>query len=269
MHDITFNLFPGGKHKAFTMSYDDGREQDRRFVEIINTYGLKASFHLNSGLLDKEGYVRSDEVASLYDGHEVACHTVNHPRLPLSGLDTVAHELTRNRADLESLVGYPVRGFSYPCGGHNHDHRIAALLPALGIAYGRTLHNDRAYRLPCDRHRWASTCHHNDDLPGWTGKFAELKPGNEAQLFFVWGHSYEFDRQGNWDLLHELGARLGGDDTVWFATVIEIADYLAAIEGLQFAVDNSLVRNPCATDVWISVNGEAVMVAGGTTVVLS
>ncbi len=42
--------YPGGKHKALTMSYDDGRTQDRRLVDIFNQNGIKGTFHLNSGL---------------------------------------------------------------------------------------------------------------------------------------------------------------------------------------------------------------------------
>ena len=45
--------FPGGKHKALTMSYDDGRTQDRRLIEIFNQNGIKGTFHLNSGLFDR------------------------------------------------------------------------------------------------------------------------------------------------------------------------------------------------------------------------
>lgn len=76
--------FPGGKHKALTMSYDDGRTQDRRLVPLFNQYGIKGTFHLNSGFLGDERHVRPDEVSTLYAGHEVACHTVSHPTIALS-----------------------------------------------------------------------------------------------------------------------------------------------------------------------------------------
>ena len=157
MHDIKCNLFSGGRPKALTLSFDDGRDHDRRLVAALNRYGLRAAFHLNNGFFGREGYIGADEVASLYAGHEVACHTVNHPLLPITPLDQVVSEIAQNRRDLEALVDYPVRGFSYPCGGHNHDQRLAALLPALGIA--RTSapnsnarltarHKPRALKLP-------------------------------------------------------------------------------------------------------------------------
>ena len=75
---IEFNRFYGGKHHALTMSYDDGMIFDRKLVDIFNKYGIKGTFHLNSGNFGKEGYISKEEVKILYRGHEVACHTVHH-----------------------------------------------------------------------------------------------------------------------------------------------------------------------------------------------
>ena len=71
-------LFPGGKEKAVTFSYDDNTVHDRWLVEMLNRYSLKGTFNLNSGRMDVEGYIGSGEVAELYQGHEVACHGVRH-----------------------------------------------------------------------------------------------------------------------------------------------------------------------------------------------
>ena len=49
-----YKAFPGGKHKVLTLSYDDGKVQDRRLVKIFNKYGIKATFNLNSGLTDMD-----------------------------------------------------------------------------------------------------------------------------------------------------------------------------------------------------------------------
>ena len=69
--------YPGGKHKALTMSYDDGKVQDRRLVALFNQYGIKGTFHLNSGLLNDPNRVQPEEFPALYAGHEVACHYIN------------------------------------------------------------------------------------------------------------------------------------------------------------------------------------------------
>ena len=47
-----YTVFPEGKYKALTLSYDDGREEDRRLISIFRKYDLKATFNLNSGLSD-------------------------------------------------------------------------------------------------------------------------------------------------------------------------------------------------------------------------
>ena len=45
--------FPEGKAKALTMSYDDGKIQDERLVSIFNRYGIRGTFNLNYGMIDK------------------------------------------------------------------------------------------------------------------------------------------------------------------------------------------------------------------------
>ena len=62
--------FPGGKHKVLTMSYDDGRIEDRRLIEIFNHYGIKGTFHLNSGLMEDENRIKPEEWKELYRGQE-------------------------------------------------------------------------------------------------------------------------------------------------------------------------------------------------------
>ena len=130
-----YACFPGGKHKALTLSYDDGRTQDRRLVEILNRYGLKGTFHLNSGMMDAENRIPAAEAAALYAGHEIACHTVTHPTIARCPLPEAAREVLEDRQALEKIAGYPVRGLSYPNGSVSRD--IESMLPACGIRYSR------------------------------------------------------------------------------------------------------------------------------------
>ena len=85
-------LWPKGKRKAFTLSYDDGVTQDIRFIEMLNKYKLKGTFNLNSGLLGQPGVITigrkpvthnkvcPEDVKSIYAGHEVASHGLYMPR---------------------------------------------------------------------------------------------------------------------------------------------------------------------------------------------
>ena len=41
--------------KYVTFSFDDGVTQDKRLIELLNKYGLKATFNLNSSLFGLKG----------------------------------------------------------------------------------------------------------------------------------------------------------------------------------------------------------------------
>ena len=43
---------------------------------------------------------------------------------------------------------------------------------------------------------------------------------------------------------------------MWYATNIEIVDYINAMYALKFSADRTLVRNVSPIDVYISVNGK-------------
>ena len=70
---IRFQYYPGGKTKALTMSYDDGRIHDLRLLDIFNKYGIKGTFHLNSDTLDRENFVSREQVATAYAGTRCRC----------------------------------------------------------------------------------------------------------------------------------------------------------------------------------------------------
>ena len=259
---IRFNCYPGGKHKALTMSYDDGRVYDRRLVEIFDRYGIKASFHLNSGFFGRPGYIHADEVSELYRNHEVSCHTVDHPFLENVPATAAVTGILDDRRALEALAGYPVRGMSYPFGTHND--KVIGLARAAGMEYARTIKATGEFRLPDDFLAWHPTCHHSGDLDGLLERFGKARFPN-MQVFYLWGHSYEFNDNGNWSLIEDFCARVAGMEDTWFATSIGIVDYVNALRGLRCTLDMKTVCNPSATDVWIEADGVQVPVRAGET----
>ncbi|MEJ0000406.1 MAG: hypothetical protein WDO13_15365 [Verrucomicrobiota bacterium] len=60
---------------------------------------------------------------------------------------------------------------------------------------------------------------------------------SQLRLLYVWGHSYEFDRDKNWELIEQFGAKVGGRDDIWYATNIEIVDYCEALRRVEFSAD--------------------------------
>lgn len=261
--------FPEGKAKALTMSYDDGRMADERLVGIFNKYGIKGTFNLNYGLFGKDiAHKRIDKerVAELYRGHEIATHTMTHPTIARCPLTEVAWEITEDRKGLESLTGGLVRGHAYPNGSYSGE--IKQLFRQLGIAYGRVVPAVPDFELPKDPMEWHPTCHHNDpELMQKAEFFVNFKKRQYLKLMYVWGHSYEFEEQDNWEVIEKFCEYMSGREDIWYATNIEIIDYMDAAKRLQFSADNEKVYNPSAQSVWLQVDdGTYVEVKGGSLV---
>jgi len=262
--DIKFDLFPEGKTKALTMSYDDGPVFDRRLVEIFNKYGIRGTFHLNSGRLGQDGVVSPDEVSTLYSGHEVAAHAKTHPFLDSIPIEAVADEIIEDRKALETIVGYPVKGMSYPYGVYNS--KIIEMLAAFGIEYSRTVASHHGFEIPENFLAWHATCHHDDNLMELGKKFLDFAGGGRLKLMYVWGHSFEFDAKNNWNLIEDFCAMMSGKKDIWYATNIEIARYVKALKCLEFSAKRDMAYNPSAVSVWINANGKAVEIKSGETV---
>ncbi len=255
---ITY-LFPRGKLKALTMSYDDGPIHDRRLVEIFNRCAIRGTFHLNSGPLGKEGKITREEVATLYEGHEVSCHTTKHYFLERIPNMEVVRQIITDKEALESLCGYVVRGMSYPFG--THDERSVEILRSMGMKYSRTTASHNGFGLPDDFMLWHPTCHHKG---GIMEKLERFKNGKyPLSLFYVWGHSYEFNNDNNWELMEEFCAAAQGMDDTWYATNIEIYDYVTAMRNCEMSADCAMIYNPSATSVWVEIDGKLIECKGG------
>ena len=220
------NCFPGETKKAVILSYDDGMTADRQLIEIMNRHGLRGTFHLNSGKLDDGDHVTAAEMPVLYRGHEVSCHTRDHFHFSQLAPSVIAEEILADRDCLKQIMGYPIRGMSYPYGEYND--RLLAALPGFGIEYARTTRSHGGFHFPENPLTWHPTCHHRDRLMERTHVFLEKETSG---LLFVWGHSYEFEREGNWELMEEFGNLIGKREDVWYTTCIEIITYMRSPEG--------------------------------------
>ncbi len=253
--------YPEGKHKALTLSYDDGRTADRRLVGIMNRHGIKGTFHINSGLLGTNDRLTKEESLELYAGHEVSAHTVTHPTIARCSKEQLVYEITEDRKQLEQIFGYTVRGMSYPNGSFNR--QIKEMLPFLGIEYARVVESTKTFAIPDDWLEWKPSCHHKHDLMGMAETFVGLHKQQYLYLMYVWGHSYEFDTDNNWEVIEQFCEYAGGRDDIWYATNMEIYDYFQAFRQLKFSASQDFVWNPGAGSVWLSVDGRIVEAKGG------
>ncbi len=277
-----FLRFPGGKYKAVTLSYDDGVKQDMRLAEILDKYGLKCTFNINSNCLysNSASKLSAEEIKThLFDkGHEVAVHGKHHiaPGNPSPSLGI--RDVLDCRQELEDALDTIIRGMAYPdtgirtiCNENSYDN-IKRYLKDLGIVYSRTLGGDNdAFQLPSDFYAWMPTAHHNNqNLLSWAEKFVALEEPSYAanavaRLFYLWGHSYEFDNNDNWQVIENFCEVISGKDDIWYATNIEIYEYIEAYNSLIFSADCKKIYNPTLKEIWMYIDKELYSIKPGET----
>ena len=224
--------------KYVTFSFDDGVTQDKRLIALFNKYGLKGTFNLNSSLLGLKGgwtqngkplihnKVSPFEVRDIYEGHEIAVHTLTHPNLTMEGDDVVLYQVDEDQKQLSSLAGYHVCGMAYPCGGVNNDDRVAAIIKEKTcVRYARTITPTYSFDLPENMHRLNPTIHVCDaeKMFALAEEFINLKT-DKPQIFYIWGHSYEFDvtDQMDWEKMEEFCKLISGKDDIVYGTNKEV-----------------------------------------------
>jgi len=267
---IEIPMFPGGKRLAFTTSWDDGTIHDRQMVALLNSFGIKGTYNLNSGIFGpSSGWhhrIEASEVASLFAGNEVAVHTVTHPWLQLLDPSQIAYEVLDDRKALEDLVGYPVRGMAYPFGTSNA--RVVEVLRALGIVYCRSTQSGETTWPPAEPLVWGTTAHFlAPDLPERFKAWYE-NPRSKG-LYYVWGHSYECEERKDWDAVTRVFKPMSGKNDIWYCTNIELFDYEAARNRLVIAANRGSAHNPSGTPVTVSCDGKLVEIPGGKTIRLA
>lgn len=254
--------FPGERAKALTLSYDDHSDQDIRLVGILNRNGIKGTFNISTGLHAPEGKVyrpgaicrrmTRQAAIDLYksSGHEVAVHGYSHPYLTQLPTSAVTQEVYLDRIHLEADFETDVRGMAYPYGDSSYSGEVAEALRACGIAYARMTSPTRSFRFPDDWLRWYPTCKHTDEnLMKMAEEFVAHGASMEPLLFYLWGHSFEFERDDNWQVIEDFCTYMGQREDVWYATNIEIYDYVQAYRRLIWTADLSRVTNPSAIPV--------------------
>lgn len=262
---IEYSIYPGGKRRIVTFSYDDGPVQDERLVALFNRYSVKATFHLNGRKYLNMTPEEKLDVRKRYAGHEIACHTLQHGWLErMPGISAV-NEIVKDRLVLEEIAGYPVVGMSYPNGSVSEF--AADVLNACGIVYSRTTGNTHKMKLPQNFLFWHPTCHHRDAL-GLCRNFMEnLDSYWYSPLFYIWGHSYEFRAEEDWAYMDVLLQTISGNEKIWYATNLEIHDYIMAQRQLRVSSDETMLHNPTAMDVWVEKDWNLVIcVPAGRTV---
>jgi len=225
------------KMKTVTFSYDDGVTQDIRLIELLNKYGLKCTFNINSELLGKKDIfdygekkithfkLEPEDVKSVYEGHEVAVHTLTHPNLTGLTDEEIIRQVEKDRLNLSEMVGYEVIGMAYPCGGVNNDDRTAKIIKEnTGVKYCRTITCTSNFDPQNNLYRFNPSVYHLnfDTLMELGQKFVALE-AKTPQIFYIWGHSYEMDyRPDYWIRLEEFFKLISNRSDIFYGTNKEV-----------------------------------------------
>ncbi len=259
----SFLRFPNFKVKAVTLSYDDGVRQDKRLISIMQKYGIKGTFNINAGLFSNEpsdiekGRMTKEECVELYvnSGMEVAIHGYRH--LSLGEIDPAlaTDDVLTDRKELESIFGKIIKGMAYANGSYSDN--VCKILECCGVNYSRTVVTTENFRFPENWLKWDTTCHHdNPKLMELAKTFVERNEDghmwrNYPILFYLWGHSYEFDTNNNWNVIEDFCEYIGNREDIWYATNGEIYSYVKAFDSLEFSADGNTVHNPSGQTVYI------------------
>ena len=280
--------FPNAKPKAVTLSFDDGIKQDIKFSEILTKCGIKCTFNINSGKFGEPNRLTPAEIKEfiLDKGHEVAIHGEHHKANGLVSPVEGIKDVLNCRMALEEKFDTFIRGMAYPDTGINRFQcgttyeTVKNYLTDLGVLYARTLNGDNnSFTIPADWHAWMPSAHWLHDVcDPYINEFLELdfeKLRYDSQkwprLLYLWGHAYECDGNDgdNWRKLEKMCEKLSGKEDIWYATNIEICEYVKAFNSLVFDANGTKVYNPTLKTIWFYHDGKDYKIESGETIKIS
>lgn len=210
--------------KFFTVSFDDGTEQDIHLISLMEKYGIKGTFNLSSGLFGKKSYIRrvgdraksvpeidfshpeeyvnhfiltKDEALRVYfhPNVEVASHGTHHLVQSVFSPEQAYEEIERDIKALSEMFGCRVTGHAFPKGSYNEN--VLEALRSCGVSYARKVSSNQPpkdFSVAKDGLLVTPTCRHNAPFAKeLLQKFLDTPARDEDIAFHLWGHSYELD----------------------------------------------------------------------------
>ncbi len=227
------------KTKALTFSFDDGVLDDERLVGILDKYGLKCTFNLNSALMSNRNtwnynnkklvlHMNYTDCINLYEKHEIACHGYTHPDFSKLDYNTTYNDIYIDKKILESLFDCKIKGMAYPFGVY--DEKTLKILAELGIVYSRGVHSTYSFELPNKLLELEPTCHYREkEIYRLIDDFINSS-SSEPLLFYIWGHSYELVTEDDWQDFENICKKLSNRDDIYYCTNIEAIEWMKTFE---------------------------------------
>ena len=193
--------------KLFVFAIDDGTVFDKKVIVIFNKHGIKATFNLNSGLQDfvwnknhlEVRRLNLNENKNIYDGHEVASHSLTHPYLTSLSDEDVYQEVKQDIDNLKNIFNRDIKTFSFPFDGY--DERTINIIKSLGITHIILPDIDESFKYPVDTYHIKVTSWNINDALDKVNRFIE---DDQAEIFIYLSHSYDYEYDNSYDKLEEL-----------------------------------------------------------------
>ena len=228
---LNSKFFIGKNMKIVSLSFDDGTIYDKRFIGLLNKYGLRATFNLNSGLDDFIWYYEDkpirrlnlEESKEIYKGHEVASHSLTHPYFSSLDEKRQIREVEEDILNLERIFKKDVKGFAFPFTDQTEEN-IKVIRSNIDLDYIRySFFTDEI--LPKDRyHIGINAMYDEKDIYEKLERYkSNILPNS---LFVIAGHSYEFEVKNDWEKIENLLKYLKDNDELLVLPLIDAVKLL-------------------------------------------
>jgi peptidoglycan/xylan/chitin deacetylase (PgdA/CDA1 family) len=241
---------PSAYKKYFTMSFDDGLEQDKKIIQILKQYGILSTFNLNAGLFGTKNRIArignigfaefsedsksllqrfkncdhyripADEIAQVYEGFEIASHGYKHEALASIPEEEMEESIRMDIEALTELAGYPIVGHAYP-GGSTSD-KVIACLKKHDVIYAREVLSTGSFSFPDDPFKYRATSLVWDKkLFDLADQFIAAEAQTDDLLFYIWGHGYELDfgtELASWERFEKFCEKIAGQEDIVYCT---------------------------------------------------
>ena len=204
--------------KYVIISIDDGTIYDKKVIEVLNRHKIKGTFNLNSGLNDFVWYkgdrpvrrfILQDNV-DVYNGHEVASHSLTHPHLTDLDNDQIAFEVGVDKENLEKTFNRPITSFAFPF--HDFEERVLNRIKEInGFSAIRLSIFDKTFKFPEDPYHIKITSLDIHETQELFPKFLEDK---DAELYVFVAHSYDIEFDNTYDLLDKFCEMIEKSDAI-------------------------------------------------------
>ena len=266
-------LFPTFKKKAIIFSYDDGCEDDIRLVNLFNQYDIKGNFNLNSKLMEEEfvwyhetGYkvkrLSLEEAKYLYNGHEIASHSLTHPQMEYMSDEEIFYEINEDVKRLEKFFNRKIYGYVTPF--EYFSERVVNCCKNIGLSYITNSFESHDFHYTSDPYHFSGTIFHLSPIFDETvNNFFNYD--EELAWMGIIGHSYDLSVNNMWDKIENICKHVKSSDDILSMTTHEFILYIEAVKKL--IIEDDFIFNSSDIDIFLSINGENFLLQKGSKLV--